>query len=118
MFRLFLTCFEAKVFSYLAPPRFVQKIENGMVEPGSSFSFKCGIEGFPLPEVKWFKGEAEIHDEGRFLIEFVDKQAVLDIAEIVPSDQGEYVCIIKSEAGEESCQATLSVLCKYCYEMI
>ena len=102
---------------YLAPPRFTEKIKNGAVEAGGSYSFKCSIDGFPLPEVRWFKGEEEVHDEGRFLIEASEKEAVLDIAEIEASDCGEYECRITNEVGEETCRATLSILsecCLYC----
>lgn len=88
-----------------------------MAEPGGSYSFKCSFLGFPPPKVKWFYGNKEIHDEGRFLIEFSEKESVLDIADIDPSDKGEYTCNISNEAGEESCGATLVVLSE-CYTFI
>ena len=66
-----------------------------------------------MPEVKWFRGDKEIQDEGRFLIEESEKQVVLDIAEVEASDSGEYRCKIRNEAGEETCRATLSILSKY-----
>ena len=91
----------------------MEKIENGVAGVGCSYSFKCTMDGFPLPEVKWFRGDEEIQDEGRFLIEATEKQAVLDIAEVETSDSGEYVCKIKNEAGEETCRATLSILSEY-----
>ena len=101
-----------------APPRFIEKIGNGFAEPGSSCSFKCSIDGYPLPEVKWFRGDEEIHDEGRFLIEASDKLAVLEISEIEASDCGEYVCRISNEAGEDTCRATLSIISEYFEDLL
>ena len=106
-------CVLCSVSVYLAPPRFTKKIQNGAVEVGGSYSFKCSIDGFPLPEVRWFKGEEEVHDEGRFLIEASNKEVLLDIAEIEASDCGEYECRITNEVGEETCRATLSILSEY-----
>ena len=93
-----------------APAKFVEKYEDGEVEAGDSYSFKAAMKGQPTPTVSWFFKSNEIQDEGRFLIESTDKYVVLDISEIERSDEGEYVCRISNEAGEDTCSATLRVL--------
>lgn len=105
---------------FLAPPRFTQTPEDGIAEIGKSFTFKLDFNGFPTPEVKWFYGEEEVRNEGRFLIDSTDRQTVLDIADVEMSDKGEYSCKISNEAGEDTCGMTLAVFGKYCYgfEMI
>eukprot|EP00794_Sanderia_malayensis_P017278 gene17279-19005_t len=92
------------------PPKFVEKIQDGDVEAGGTHSFQALIEGHPTPKVVWFFKSKEIKDEGRFLVETVDRQAILDISDIENSDGGEYTCTVINEAGEDSCRATLKVL--------
>ena len=67
------------------------------------------MEGFPTPKVSWFFGSDEILDEGRYLIERMDKHAVLEIDDIKGSDKGEYTCKVTNEEGEAACSAMLSV---------
>lgn len=98
---------------FAAPPRFIETFEDATAEVGKSIAFKCGLDGFPSPKVSWFLGSKEIHDEGRYLIERMDKQAVLEIDNIEGSDKGEYTCKIVNEEGEATCSAVLSVAGSY-----
>ena len=77
---------------------------------GDSVSFKCELKGNPPPVVTWFFKSKEIADEGRYIIEANNHYTLLDIADIEPSDSGEYVCRIKNENGEDTCSGFLTVI--------
>lgn len=72
-------------------------------------SFKCEISGNPVPTGTWYKGKKELKDEGRVLIEIEEDFSELEIENVETSDEGEYICLVKNDFGEDKCTVTLTV---------
>lgn len=74
-----------------------------MVSVGDVVFFKCEIFGnFVLIGI-WYKGKKELKDEGRVFIEIEEDFFELEIENVEIFDEGEYICLVKNDFGEDKC---------------
>ena len=93
---------------YIAP-YFTKIIEDTTVTDGQEVTFEVVVVGHPPPEVRWFVDGTEIRDEPEYEIIYEDGVCTLTLLEVIPEDEGEYVCIAINEVGEATCRAMLFV---------
>lgn len=95
----------------ISVPTFDQPLQDLLVTESDKVTMKVLVSGKPAPTVDFYKGEELLVRSGRIRIEEDhDTQAyTLSIRDCIPSDSGEYSCVLKNKAGETSCQAELTV---------
>ncbi len=93
---------------YIAP-YFTKIIEDTTVTDGSEVTFEVIVVGMPPPEIRWFVDGTEIRDEPEYEIIYDDGVCTLTLLEVIPEDEGEYVCLAVNEVGEATCKAMLYV---------
>jgi len=91
-------------------PVFVNKLESRDVFESTPVKLECDVEGFPLPEITWYKDGAAISraDSHRKLT-YEDGSCSLYIDRVRTEDEAEYVCEAKNEHGSDSTWAELMV---------
>uniref|UniRef100_A0A673HLJ5 Myosin light chain kinase, smooth muscle n=1 Tax=Sinocyclocheilus rhinocerous TaxID=307959 RepID=A0A673HLJ5_9TELE len=93
-----------------AAPSFSSVIQDVEVVEGSAARFDCKIEGYPDPDVVWYKDEQPIKETRHFQIDYEeDGHCSLVISEICPDDDAKYTCKAVNSLGEASCTAELLV---------
>lgn len=97
------------MFYFPAPAKIDKAPKSQTVSVGDVVSFKCEISGNPVPTGTWYKGKKELKDEGRVLIEIEEDFSELEIENVETSDEGEYICLVKNDFGEDKCSVTLTV---------
>ncbi|XP_016304858.1 myosin light chain kinase, smooth muscle-like [Sinocyclocheilus anshuiensis] len=93
-----------------AAPSFSSVIQDVEVVEGSAARFDCKIEGYPDPDVVWYKDDQPIKETRHFQIDYEeDGHCSLVISEICPDDDAKYTCKAVNSLGEASCTAELLV---------
>lgn len=93
-----------------APPTFSSVIQDVEVVEGSAARFDCKIEGYPDPEVVWYKDDQPIKETRHFQIDYEeDGHCSLVISEVCPDDDAKYTCKAVNSLGKASCTAELMV---------
>ncbi|XP_072331662.1 myosin light chain kinase, smooth muscle-like isoform X2 [Scyliorhinus torazame] len=91
-------------------PYFSRTFKDSEVVEGSAARFDCKIEGYPDPEVIWFKGEQPIKESRHYQIEYdEDGNCYLIISEVSAHDDGKYTCKAINSLGEETWTSELIV---------
>ncbi|XP_065096182.1 myosin light chain kinase, smooth muscle [Paramisgurnus dabryanus] len=91
-------------------PSFSSVILDVEVVEGSAARFDCKIEGYPDPEVVWYKDDQPIKETRHFQIDYEeDGHCSLVISEVCPDDDAKYTCKAVNSLGEASCTAELMV---------
>ncbi|XP_078084476.1 myosin light chain kinase, smooth muscle isoform X1 [Mustelus asterias] len=91
-------------------PYFSKTFKDAEVVDGSAARFDCKIEGYPDPEVIWFKGEHPIKESRHYQIEYdEDGNCCLIISEVSAHDDGKYTCKAINSLGEETWTSELIV---------
>uniref|UniRef100_A0A673LZR6 Myosin light chain kinase, smooth muscle n=1 Tax=Sinocyclocheilus rhinocerous TaxID=307959 RepID=A0A673LZR6_9TELE len=94
----------------LMKPTFSSVIKDVEVVEGSAARFDCKIEGYPDPEVVWFKDEQPIKETRHFQIDYdEDGNCSLVISEVSGDDDAKYTCKAMNSVGEATCIAELIV---------
>uniref|UniRef100_A0A8C6L9W6 Ig-like domain-containing protein n=1 Tax=Nothobranchius furzeri TaxID=105023 RepID=A0A8C6L9W6_NOTFU len=92
------------------PPVFVRKLNaTRLITRGNSTRLECKVTGSPVISFRWFKNETEISCSPKYTIRTTDVESVLEIAECLVEDCGDYVCVASSEAGSDRCSCTVTV---------
>ncbi|XP_056607403.1 myosin light chain kinase, smooth muscle [Triplophysa dalaica] len=93
-----------------APPTFSSVIQDVEVVEGSAARFDCKIEGYPDPEIVWYKDDQPIKETRHFQIDYEeDGHCSLVISEVCPEDDAKYTCKAVNSLGEATCIAELMV---------
>lgn len=93
-----------------AKPFFSKTIRDLEVVEGSAARFDCKIEGYPDPEVVWFKDEQSIRESRHFQIDYDEEgNCSLTISEVCGDDDAKYTCKAVNSLGEATCTAELIV---------
>ncbi|KAL2102789.1 hypothetical protein ACEWY4_001957 [Coilia grayii] len=93
-----------------AAPTFATVICDVEVVEGSAARFDCKIEGYPDPDVVWYKDDQPIKETRHFQIDYEeDGHCSLVISEVCPDDDAKYTCKAVNSLGEASCTAELMV---------
>ncbi|XP_048868684.1 myosin light chain kinase, smooth muscle isoform X1 [Brienomyrus brachyistius] len=91
-------------------PSFSIKIKDVEVVEGSAARFDCKIEGYPDPEVVWFKDDQPIKETRHFQIDYdEDGNCSLVISDVSGEDDAKYTCKAMNSVGEATCMAELLV---------
>ncbi|KAM7017100.1 myosin light chain kinase, smooth muscle isoform 2-T2 [Passerculus sandwichensis] len=91
-------------------PYFTKKILDLEVVEGSAARFDCKIEGYPDPEVMWFKDDQPVKESRHFQIDYDEEgNCSLTISEVCGDDDAKYTCKAVNSLGEATCTAELLV---------
>lgn len=90
-------------------PEFVRQLHNVTVTEGESVKLKCIVTGHPAPDVRWFVDGDQIVPSKDFQIVYEDGISMLEIDEVFPEDEGEYVCEAVNEYGRTTTKCYLKV---------
>ncbi|XP_023446717.2 myosin light chain kinase, smooth muscle isoform X2 [Dasypus novemcinctus] len=91
-------------------PFFSKTIRDLEVVEGSAARFDCKIEGYPDPEVVWFKDDQSIRESRHFQIDYdEDGNCSLIISDVCGDDDAKYTCKAVNSLGEATCTAELIV---------
>uniref|UniRef100_A0A8C2JWV5 Myosin light chain kinase, smooth muscle n=1 Tax=Cyprinus carpio TaxID=7962 RepID=A0A8C2JWV5_CYPCA len=94
----------------LKKPTFSDVIKDVEVVEGSAARFDCKIEGYPDPEVVWYKDDQPIKETRHFQIDYdEDGNCSLVISEVSGDDDAKYTCKAMNSVGEATCTAELIV---------
>ncbi|XP_077472882.1 myosin light chain kinase, smooth muscle isoform X1 [Stigmatopora argus] len=105
----FLECLELEQKSQ-CKPSFSSVIKDVEVVEGSAARFDCKIEGYPDPEVVWYKDEQPIKETRHFQIDYdEDGNCSLVISEVSGDDDAKYTVKAVNSLGEDTCTAELLV---------
>ncbi|XP_061465054.1 myosin light chain kinase, smooth muscle isoform X1 [Rhineura floridana] len=91
-------------------PYFSRTIQDIEVVEGSAARFDCKIEGYPDPEVIWYKDDQSIKESRHFQIDYdEDGNCSLTISDVCGDDDAKYTCKAVNSLGEVTCTAELIV---------
>ncbi|GCB78451.1 myosin light chain kinase, smooth muscle-like isoform X1 [Scyliorhinus torazame] len=91
-------------------PFFSKALEDVAEVEGSASCLQCHIEGYPDPEVIWYKNEDPLIESSHFQINYIeDGSCSLIITNLTQKDSGHYACKAVNALGEQTCSATLTV---------
>ncbi|XP_027020238.2 myosin light chain kinase, smooth muscle isoform X1 [Tachysurus fulvidraco] len=91
-------------------PSFSSLIKDVEVVEGSAARFDCKIEGYPDPEVVWYKDDQPIKETRHFQIDYDEEgNCSLVISEVSADDDAKYTCKAVNSLGEAICTAELIV---------
>ncbi|XP_078260015.1 myosin light chain kinase, smooth muscle-like isoform X2 [Rhinoraja longicauda] len=91
-------------------PYFSKTFEDAEVIESSAARFDCKIEGYPDPEVIWFKDEQPMKESHHYQIEYdEDGNCSLLISEVSSRDEGKYTCKAINSLGDSTWTAELLV---------
>ncbi|XP_040912585.1 myosin light chain kinase, smooth muscle isoform X2 [Toxotes jaculatrix] len=105
----FLECLEYEQKTE-CKPSFSAVIKDVEVVEGSAARFDCKIEGYPDPEVVWYKDDQPIKETRHFQIDYdEDGNCSLIISEVSGDDDAKYTVKAVNSLGEATCTAELLV---------
>ncbi|KAL0963763.1 hypothetical protein UPYG_G00313190 [Umbra pygmaea] len=105
----FLECLEYEEKTQVKPT-FSSVIKDVEVVEGSAARFDCKIEGYPDPEVVWYKDDQPIKETRHFQIDYdEDGNCSLVISEVNGDDDAKYTVKAVNSLGEATCTAELLV---------
>uniref|UniRef100_A0A8C7XTS0 Myosin light chain kinase, smooth muscle n=1 Tax=Oryzias sinensis TaxID=183150 RepID=A0A8C7XTS0_9TELE len=105
----FLECLEYEQRAE-CKPSFSKVIRDVEVVEGSAARFDCKIEGYPDPEVVWYKDDQPIKETRHFQIDYdEDGNCSLIISEVSGDDDAKYTVKAVNILGEATCTAELLV---------
>ncbi|XP_038132160.1 myosin light chain kinase, smooth muscle isoform X2 [Cyprinodon tularosa] len=105
----FLECLEYEQKTE-CKPTFTSVIKDVEVVEGSAARFDCKIEGYPDPEVVWYKDDQPIKETRHFQIDYDEEgNCSLVISEVSGDDDAKYMVKAVNSLGEATCTADLLV---------
>ncbi|XP_027880032.1 myosin light chain kinase, smooth muscle isoform X1 [Xiphophorus couchianus] len=105
----FLECLEYEQKTE-SKPTFTSVIKDVEVVEGSAARFDCKIEGYPDPEVVWYKDDQPIKETRHFQIDYDEEgNCSLIISEVSGDDDAKYMVKAVNSLGEATCTADLLV---------
>ncbi|VDL91668.1 unnamed protein product [Schistocephalus solidus] len=96
-------------------PRFVTELSNSTVVEGGSLTLEAQVEGFPEPQIRWFKDGKLLATFGRLTAQTMETsipnrlKCQLSVEECTSEDSGAYVCAATSASGTAISEAVVSV---------
>lgn len=92
------------------PATFVKRLADFSVETGSPIVLEATFTGTPPISVSWMKNEFPLSQSQNCSITMTEKSTILEITESTVEDYAQYSCLIENEAGQDICEALVSVL--------
>ncbi|XP_029939526.1 hemicentin-1, partial [Salarias fasciatus] len=93
--------------SYIESPVVTVAVSEILIGIGGSTVLACSASGVPQPEIRWYKGDIQLHSTS--LLEVDTFGGTLTIKEIQSIDSGEYSCVAINAAGKASGKVLLDV---------
>ncbi|XP_030236772.1 myosin light chain kinase, smooth muscle [Gadus morhua] len=91
-------------------PTFSSVMKDVEVVEGSAARFHCKIDGYPDPEVVWYKDDQPIRETRHFQIDYDEEgNCSLVISEVSGDDDAKYTVKAVNSLGEATCTAELLV---------
>jgi hypothetical protein len=91
-------------------PKFVIPLQELEVDEGGPVVMECRVTGKPNPEVTWYVDDEELKDETVYITKMdVDGLCTLEIKDVFPEDEGEYMCKAVNPHGGAVTKAELFV---------
>uniref|UniRef100_A0A8D8G2B6 Titin n=2 Tax=Culex pipiens TaxID=7175 RepID=A0A8D8G2B6_CULPI len=91
-------------------PKIIEKLQPIGTQDGYTVQFECKVEGYPRPQITWFRQTAVIKTSQDFQIYYDDDNvATLIIREVFPEDAGTFTCVAKNIAGFAASTTELTV---------
>ncbi|KAL7043131.1 hypothetical protein ACKWTF_001405 [Chironomus riparius] len=87
-------------------PSFIKEPSNASILAGQTVQLHCSVQGDPQPQILWRKENGNIA-LGR--AEILDGDKSLVIKNVLPSDEGTYICEAHNSVGQISSKAQLIV---------
>ncbi|CAI4229366.1 unnamed protein product [Auanema sp. JU1783] len=101
------TAQQAYTLEILVSPKIVTVSQTeSNVAMGSAFSLKCGVRGYPEPEITWTENERAINGEDGYTI---DEDGTLHVQEAKGRDL-HYRCIAKNDAGSADVEYSVNTI--------
>ena len=92
------------------PPYFIQRLQPVAAEPNKTALFTCQVDGYPFPELTWYRNGVEIQPTSRTVFKVFESTATLEISSVTPDDVGNYTCQASNPAGIATSTANLLVI--------
>lgn len=93
----------------LFPPKFREMLTALSATKGSSITWKCFVEGNPLPTVQWYKNDVCIDIMPQYNFTYNNGEAILRMDDLSTDDAGLFTCVAKNMLGVDQCSASLIV---------
>ncbi|XP_067300457.1 striated muscle preferentially expressed protein kinase isoform X2 [Pseudorasbora parva] len=90
-------------------PTFESIMEDLDVNIGETPRFAVVVEGKPVPDILWYKGDTLLSESSHFTFVYDDNECSLVVLNTQADDSGVYTCTAKNLAGSVSCKAELTV---------
>lgn len=95
---------------FVEPPTFSKRVESATAVLGTTVKLQGTIKGSAPITVKWMKDSEIIRDDDpNIKVVFENNVASLLITTVAISHGGKYSCQAENEAGQQKCEATLTV---------
>ncbi|XP_017276034.1 hemicentin-1 isoform X1 [Kryptolebias marmoratus] len=97
----------SSILTYLESP--VVKVASSeiLTNIGESTVMSCSASGVPQPEIRWYKGNTQLHSSS--LLEVDTMGGTLTIKQTQIGDAGDYTCVAVNAAGTSSGRISLGV---------
>ncbi|KAM4559276.1 striated muscle preferentially expressed protein kinase isoform 2-T2 [Odontesthes bonariensis] len=92
-----------------APPTFETIMEDLDICAGETPRFAVVVEGKPIPDILWFKGDILLSENSHYTFVYDDNECSLVVLNAHPEDSAVYTCTARNLAGSVSCKAELTV---------
>lgn len=97
-------------FILAEPATFVKRLADFSVETGNPIVLEATFTGTPPISVSWMKNEYPLTQSQNCSITMTEKSTILEILDSTIEDYAQYSCLIENEAGQDICDAVVSVL--------
>uniref|UniRef100_A0A4W3GFB3 Immunoglobulin like and fibronectin type III domain containing 1, tandem duplicate 3 n=1 Tax=Callorhinchus milii TaxID=7868 RepID=A0A4W3GFB3_CALMI len=90
-------------------PVFSVKLKTHIVPSGCDVNMSCAVEGYPLPQVTWYKNNIALENNRNYWSTNVCGVCSLCIFGASPNDSGLYTAIAENSLGRAMCSTTLTI---------
>lgn len=95
---------------FVEPPSFSKRVESVTAVLGNAVKLQGSLKGSAPITVKWMKDSEILRDDDpNIKMVFENNVASLSITAVAISHGGKYSCQAENEAGQQKCEATLTV---------
>lgn len=88
----------------------MKKLSNYKTNTGKPIVLECTYTGTPPIYATWKKNGVEVSQSERCSITTTDKSCILEYSRCTNDDEAVYTCRVENAIGNDTCQASVSVL--------
>ncbi|CAM4630245.1 unnamed protein product, partial [Lepidochelys olivacea] len=92
------------------PPAFIKPLPKRKIYENSSLGLIAEVIGLPVPDVKWYRNKSLLEPDQRVRIEKEGDKCILEIHNVLKSEEGEYICHAVNIIGEAKSITQVEVL--------